>query len=92
MMADVFTEEETRYLYSFKPAGFLRSWEALYASKCHAGPWAISRRHLLFGALERKNRVGAGCTTLGDDLWGWHLNIPLGFGTLALWGYRRRSG
>jgi hypothetical protein len=34
MKRDVLTESETRYVMGFKPAGFIRTWNALYDSKC----------------------------------------------------------
>lgn len=85
-----FTEEECQYIYQFKPAGFLRTWEALYSNKCHSGPWTISRRYIVFGALEKRNRMpNAGWTRFEPDIVGWHIAVPLGFGTVALWGYHR---
>lgn len=90
MSGDVFTEDERRYLYSFKPNGFIRAWHSAYASRCHAGPWTLhmSSRRMLFAAIERGNRVGIGRIPF-DGFWGWSINIPYGFGTVALWGYTR---
>ena len=88
-MSDVFTEDERRYMYGFKPAGFLRSWHSLYQTKCIGGPWTLSRRHITFGAVERGNRWSIGRTLFEPNILGWHITIPLGFGSLALWGYRR---
>jgi hypothetical protein len=38
MKRDVFSEDEIRYINGFRPAGFLRAWQALYHSKCISGP------------------------------------------------------
>lgn len=91
MKTDVFTEDELRYMYGMvNPHGFLTVWQAMYAAKCHAGPWTISRRPMVFGALERENRMpGVGQTYFEPNIIGWHITIPIGFGTLALWGYWR---
>ncbi len=92
MKRDVFTEAERSYINGFKPAGFLRSWHALYETKCLRGPWTISRRHIVFGAIERGNqRPSVGRTRFPPNIVGWHATIPLGVGTLALWGYWRTS-
>jgi len=89
-MGDVLTDQERRYICSFKPAGFVRSWHALYSSKCHAGPWTLSRRLIVFGAIEKGNRFSIGSTQVSEGITGWHVSIPVGVGTVALWGYRRR--
>lgn len=91
MRREVFTDAEKRYIYGFRPAGFLRSWEALYQSKCHSGPWTISQRWRIYGGLERRNRWPECRVTRFPNeprLLGWQVSIPLGVGTLAVWGYR----
>lgn len=90
MTTPPFTEDETRYLYGFKPAGFIRAWQAMYASKCISGPWTLSERRHVYGGLERGYRAPRLHTTRFDNeprLHGWEVVIPLGFGTLAVWGY-----
>jgi hypothetical protein len=85
-----FTEAETRYLYSYKPAGFLRAWEAMYGDKCISGPWTISKRRRIFGGFERGNRAPRLKVTHFPNeprLHGWEVALPMGFGTLAVWGY-----
>lgn len=92
MIRDVFTEAERRYICGFQPAGFVRTWQALYETKCYAGPWTLSRRSMIFGALERGNRWPRWYRTRFEpDIVGWQFTVPLGFGTLALWGYWRAT-
>lgn len=97
MRQDIFTDDELAYMYGFKPAGFLRTWHALYESKCIAGPWTLSRSRLwfgglLYGAIERGNRwPNVGRTRIEPNIIGWHVYVPLGIGTFALWGYRRNQ-
>lgn len=90
-MGEILSDRERQYIYSFKPAGFVRSWHALYSSKCHAGPWTLSRRLIVFGAIEKGNRLSAGSTQVSEGIIGWHVSIPVGVGTVALWGYRRQG-
>ena len=91
-MSDVFTENERRYLFGFKPAGFLRAWNAMYETKCIVQPRDLShpRWGLAWLAVERGNRwPSIGRTLFAPDVWGWHVILPCGAGTLALWGYWR---
>jgi hypothetical protein len=90
MKRDVFSKDEIRYINGFRPAGFLRTWQALYHSKCISGPWIISRSRRIFGALERGNQQpSVGVVRFDAPLLGWHARAPLGFGTISIWGYMR---
>lgn len=87
------SEEETRYVCSLKPAGFVRAWEAAYRPKCIAGPWRLSRRLLLTGAIERGNHAGLiWGKRIGDAVLAYDVAVPFGVGTMRLWWYRRRVG
>lgn len=92
MRDNVLTEEETRYVCSFKPAGFVRSWQALYQTKCIAGPWTVSRRYAVFAAMERGNqRPRWHFGRIGEGVLSREAAMPFGFGTLRVWWYRRAS-
>lgn len=86
MSRDGLTEQEIAYVCQFKPAGFLRAWNALYESKCRY-QWTLGR--LTWAALEKRNRRPKVYTTQFGKYYGWSFSVPLGIGTLTVWGYRK---
>ena len=88
-MIDGLTEEEVAYTHQFKPAGFLRTWNAIYSAKCRR-QWRLGI--LTWAALEKRNRRPTASTTTFGPYLGWSFSVPLGIGTLMVWGYRRIAG
>jgi len=85
-VSDGLTKEETAYVYQFEPAGFLRTWDAIYSAKCRR-QWRLGI--LTWAALEKRNRRPTLGRTNFGTWYGWSVSVPLGVGTLMVWGYRR---
>jgi hypothetical protein len=86
-MSDGLTPEEAAYCYQFQPAGFLRTWNALYDTKCYR-IWALGR--WTWASLEKNNRRPQWSVEHFErGVIGWSIAIPIGIGTLTAWGYRR---